>query len=280
MPGLASKSDVRKVADAGPLYCPLIKFDLANGTFSDGFTLDKDCTGPAREVWKRFKKGFPSEIIIDVVNTDIKDWRERVSLFLDDHDIYSGSHTSNYYSAPFDYNGDVVGLLHIRVRHEDDETVQFSRFDLRDEESRKATVFDLNLALRGKVDKVTGKGLSANDFTNALKAKLEGLRNYDDTALNKEIDALEKRIDTLVGGSASEAIDTFNEIEAFLAGISDTSSLTKMLSDLRASVLEEIASQDMTEAEASEMCDTIFGEHSGGAASPNNIESKDDEQSN
>lgn len=33
----------------------------------------------------------------------------------------------------------------------------------------------LNAAIGGKVDKVEGKGLSANDFTDALKAKLEGL---------------------------------------------------------------------------------------------------------
>lgn len=34
---------------------------------------------------------------------------------------------------------------------------------------------DIATALSGKVDKVTGKALSENDFTNALKAKLEGL---------------------------------------------------------------------------------------------------------
>lgn len=33
----------------------------------------------------------------------------------------------------------------------------------------------------GKVDKVTGKGLSSNDYTDADKLKLAGLENYDDT---------------------------------------------------------------------------------------------------
>lgn len=33
-------------------------------------------------------------------------------------------------------------------------------------------------ALSNKVDKVSGKDLSTNDFTNALKSKLEGLSNY------------------------------------------------------------------------------------------------------
>lgn len=36
----------------------------------------------------------------------------------------------------------------------------------------------LATALEGKVDKVTGKSLSSNDFTNSLKSKLEGLSNY------------------------------------------------------------------------------------------------------
>lgn len=36
----------------------------------------------------------------------------------------------------------------------------------------------LNAAVGNKVDKVAGKGLSAEDFTTALKTKLEGLANY------------------------------------------------------------------------------------------------------
>ena len=35
----------------------------------------------------------------------------------------------------------------------------------------------------GKVDKVTGKGLSSNDYTDADKLKLTGLKNYDDTQI-------------------------------------------------------------------------------------------------
>lgn len=38
-----------------------------------------------------------------------------------------------------------------------------------------------------KVDKVSGKGLSANDFTNTLKTKLDGLSNYNDTAVKTSI---------------------------------------------------------------------------------------------
>lgn len=42
-------------------------------------------------------------------------------------------------------------------------------------------------AVNNKVDKVAGKGLSTNDYTNAEKSKLAGLKNYDDTKLKKEI---------------------------------------------------------------------------------------------
>lgn len=38
-----------------------------------------------------------------------------------------------------------------------------------------AVASDVDAALNGKVDKVAGKGLSANDFTNALKDKLDGI---------------------------------------------------------------------------------------------------------
>lgn len=41
--------------------------------------------------------------------------------------------------------------------------------------------------LNGKVDKVSGKGLSTEDFTTDLKTKLNGLENYDDTEIKNDI---------------------------------------------------------------------------------------------
>jgi hypothetical protein len=46
---------------------------------------------------------------------------------------------------------------------------------------------ELETALGGKVDKVQGKGLSSNDYTNEEKAKLAGLSNYDDTQVRQLI---------------------------------------------------------------------------------------------
>lgn len=45
--------------------------------------------------------------------------------------------------------------------------------------------------LNGKVDKEIGKVLSANDFTNVYKNKLDGLSNYDDTEVTADITALQ-----------------------------------------------------------------------------------------
>lgn len=42
--------------------------------------------------------------------------------------------------------------------------------------------------ISGKVDKVEGKGLSTNDFSNEDKAKLDSLQNYDDSACEKKMD--------------------------------------------------------------------------------------------
>lgn len=46
---------------------------------------------------------------------------------------------------------------------------------------------ELRGLIDGKVDKVTGKGLSTNDFTNEEKTKLAGLENYNDNALWLEV---------------------------------------------------------------------------------------------
>ena len=48
-----------------------------------------------------------------------------------------------------------------------------------DKGSYTGTANDLRTSIDGKVDKVPGKILSTNDFTNELRTKLEGLRNVD-----------------------------------------------------------------------------------------------------
>ena len=78
-----------------------------------------------------------------------------------------------------------------------------------------------------KVDKVAGKGLSSNDFTDALKTKLEGLSNYDDTALVNAINTLNGDINT----SGSVAKTTADAVAAIVAGADASFDTLKEISD-------------------------------------------------
>lgn len=88
-----------------------------------------------------------------------------------------------------------------------------------------------------KVDKVNGKQLSTEDFTTALKTKLEGLSNYDDTELSNALSTLREDFDNIVSGDTTTAIKTFNEVIAFLEGIQDTQDLSSII----ASIEQQIA---------------------------------------
>lgn len=86
-------------------------------------------------------------------------------------------------------------------------------------------------------NKINGKGLSTEDFTTALKTKLESLSNYDDTALSNALSTLRSDFDELVSGDTTTAIKTFNEVIAFLDGLTDTQDLESII----ASIEQQIA---------------------------------------
>lgn len=94
-------------------------------------------------------------------------------------------------------------------------------------------------SVRNKVDKIDGKQLSEEDFTTALKQKLESLNNYDDKELSEAIQSLQSQLNMLVNGDASTAIESFEEIIAFLEGIKDSESLDSII----ASIEQQIASK-------------------------------------
>lgn len=71
----------------------------------------------------------------------------------------------------------------------------------------------------------------------------EAARIAADAALQKAIDAVSLRIDRLVGNNASQAIDNFNEILAFLDGLKDSDSLAALLADINARIGSEDGSQ-------------------------------------
>ena len=94
----------------------------------------------------------------------------------------------------------------------------------------------ITAALNNKIDKVTGKGLSTEDFTTVLKTKLEGLNNYDDTAIQNAVNGLTTQLNTLVNGDASTAIESFNEITAFLANVTDEESLEGIVAGIETQI--------------------------------------------
>lgn len=106
--------------------------------------------------------------------------------------------------------------------------------------SAAAKITDSNIsAWNGKVDKVDGKQLSTEDFTTLLKQKLEGLSNYDDTEIQGAVSKLRTDLDTLVSGDTTTAIKTFNEVIAFLDGITDAQDLESII----ASIEQQIATK-------------------------------------
>lgn len=106
--------------------------------------------------------------------------------------------------------------------------------------SQFITADELDTALNDKVDKVSGKQLSTEDFTSTLKSKLEGLSNYDDTTISNAISGLQSQINALVGDNASTAIESFNEVIAFLDGIQDTQDLSSIVASIEQQIAEKM----------------------------------------
>lgn len=116
---------------------------------------------------------------------------------------------------------------------------------------KQATIADLETIRSGAtkgataVQPIEGKGLSTEDFTTALKNKLDALKNYDDTTLTAAIESLRQEFNTLVSGDTSTAIDNYNNIIAFLSGIEDSQKLDSII----ASIEQQIATKQATIAD-------------------------------
>ena len=106
------------------------------------------------------------------------------------------------------------------------------------------------LSIKDKVDKKEGYGLSKNDFTDELKAKLDGIEekaNYitkvseleNDLKFQTEED-VKKAISDLVDG-ADDALDTLKELAEALGNDPNfATTITNKLTELRTSLSEEI----------------------------------------
>lgn len=106
------------------------------------------------------------------------------------------------------------------------------------------------LSIKDKVDKKEGYGLSKNDFTDELKAKLDGIEekaNYitkvseleNDLKFQTEED-VKKAISDLVDG-ADDALDTLKELAEALGNDPNfATTITNKLTDLRTALTEEV----------------------------------------
>ena len=100
-----------------------------------------------------------------------------------------------------------------------------------------STVNGINTAIDGKVDKVTGKGLSKNDFTDELKTKLDGIEdgaqanvNADWNALSGDAKILHKP--TTINGYGIEDAYTKTEINAAISENVETGNTASKLYDI------------------------------------------------
>ena len=92
-----------------------------------------------------------------------------------------------------------------------------------------------------KVDKVDGKGLSTNDYTNEDKAKLDSLENYDDTEITQEIEdiqANDAKQDELIQKLKDNSINVTTD-EATSLQVQDASTLPAKL-DVRGNQRQEV----------------------------------------
>ncbi len=103
----------------------------------------------------------------------------------------------------------------------------------------------------GKVDKVAGKGLSTNDFTNEDKTKLDELNNYDDTAIKDELKKYADDKAAEIVNSSPEALDTLKELAEALGN--DANFAANVLNILKNKVDKEdgkkLSTEDFTTAE-------------------------------
>lgn len=114
------------------------------------------------------------------------------------------------------------------------------------------------LSIKNKVDKKEGYGLSKNDFTDELKAKLDGIEekaNYitkvseleNDLKFQTEED-VKKAISDLIDG-ADDALDTLKELAEALGNDPNfATTITNKLTELRTSLSEEVSRAKEAEA--------------------------------
>lgn len=91
------------------------------------------------------------------------------------------------------------------------------------------------------VASTSANGLMSKDD----KAKLDGLSNYNDASVKSSITTLQNQLNTLIGGGSTEAIDSFNEITAFLENIEDSNTLEGIIGGINTEIAAKADKADV-----------------------------------
>ena len=103
---------------------------------------------------------------------------------------------------------------------------------------------DVTDQLSNYVLKDGDKMLSTNDFTDALKTKLEGLSDFDPTNIENAISAIQGTLaDITLDGSVNTVIDTWTEIKNFLADYSTANDLKDIIDTVESTVKTWVGNQ-------------------------------------
>ena len=89
--------------------------------------------------------------------------------------------------------------------------------------------------LRSSIDPETKHWKIGEEDTGVVAEGQDG-ESYDDTEIRNALTALQQQVNTLVSGDASSAIESFNEIIAFLANVEDTQTLQGIIAGLNQSI--------------------------------------------
>lgn len=104
-----------------------------------------------------------------------------------------------------------------------------------------ATTTALTSGLDAKVNKESGKGLSTNDFTNELKAKLDGLQNVDTEpfatktalgSLETKVEGKQDKVDLRVYNTKADFDQYKTEVTQALQGKVDNSAISPLVTEI------------------------------------------------
>ena len=117
------------------------------------------------------------------------------------------------------------------------QTIDISTFASTSYVDDAVAAVDVSEQLSDYVLKDGDKVLSTNDFTDALKSKLEGLSNYDDTSVTAALNVIKSTLaDITTDGSIDSVINTFAEIKSFLADYTTANDLKDVIDTVESNI--------------------------------------------